>query len=249
MPDARRPAPDTRRARVDAIRNAILWLWWKPLVVFLSLTLLATAPWWGPRALAPLAYFRVRRVEVEGARFLTLQDVLARLRVDTARSVWDDVGPLERRVGAHPQVRSVRIGRKLPGTLVVSITENLPIALTPAKDALTPVDASGRLLPIDPSRAGVDLPIVPRVDTMVLRVLAEIRAGAPALFDRISDARRSGHDDVLLRFATLRVLVRPDVGVARLSDIVPVEQDLVKKSRHVTELDLRYRDQVVARLQ
>ncbi|MDQ6830616.1 MAG: FtsQ-type POTRA domain-containing protein [Gemmatimonadota bacterium] len=236
---------DARTALIDALR----WLWWKPLAVFLVLAVVATSPWWGPPALAPLSYFRVRRVEIEGARFLAPQDVLARLRIDTTRSVWDDVRPLERRVAAHPQVRSVRVERKLPGTLVVYVTENLPIALTPAKDALTPVDASGRLLPIDPSRVGVDLPVVPRVDTMVLRVLADIRAGAPALFDRISDARRSGHDDVLLRFATLRVLVRPDVGVARLSDIVPVEQDLVKKNHHVTELDLRFRDQVVARVQ
>jgi cell division protein FtsQ len=196
-----------------------------------------------------MAYFRVRRIEVVGARFLSPLDVIDRMRVDTTRSVFDDVRPLERRVAAHPQVRSVTIERQLPGTLVVRVTENLPVALTPAKDGLTPVDVSGRMLPIDPSRTAVDLPVVPRVDTTVLRFLGDVRLRAPAIFDQISDARRGGRDDVILRVATLRVLVRPDIEVGRLADIFPVEQDLARRNKRVSELDLRYRDQVIARLQ
>jgi len=37
--------------------------------------------------------------------------------------------------------------------------------------------------------------------------------------------------------------------VDRLADIFPVENDLARRQVHVDELDLRYRDQVIARLQ
>jgi hypothetical protein len=45
--------------------------------------------------------------------------------------------------------------------------------------------------------------------------------------------------------------VRLPVGlsVERLADIFPVESDLARRQVRVGEIDLRYRDQVIARLQ
>jgi len=47
------------------------------------------------------------------------------------------------------------------------------------------------------------------------------------------------------------LLVRVPIGlsVERLADIFPVESDLARRQLHVGELDLRYHDQVIARLQ
>jgi cell division protein FtsQ len=39
-----------------------------------------------------------------------------------------------------------------------------------------------------------------------------------------------------------------NVTLARLGDIVPVERDLSRRELRASELDLRYRDQVIARL-
>jgi len=39
------------------------------------------------------------------------------------------------------------------------------------------------------------------------------------------------------------------LSVERLADIFPVETDLARRQVSVSELDLRYRDQVIARLQ
>ena len=47
----------------------------------------------------------------------------------------------------------------------------------------------------------------------------------------------------------LRVRVPIDLSVERLTDIDPVENDLARRQARVDELDLRYRDQVIARLQ
>lgn len=222
--------------------------WRAPAVVALAV-LVAGAPWWGARLLSHLSYFQLRRVEVYGRQFIQPAEVLARLRVDTNTSIWTDLGVLERRVAAHPQVRSVEIERKLPGTLVVRLTENLPVAFVPVRQGLQVVDADGRTLPIDPSRTSVDLPVVARADIAMLHLLADVRARTPELFDRISTVRRDGRDELALALPDVTVRAMADVSARRLADIIPVEHDLARRHARVAELDLRFRDQVIARLQ
>lgn len=215
------------------------------------------SPWWGLAALRHLDFFRVRRVEIDGARYVSPDEIVSRLRIDTTQSLFDDVGPLEKRVRQHPSVRDVRIERKLPGTLLVKITENLPVAFVQAASGLVVVDAAGRSLPVNPATADVDLPVLAVRDTLALRVLGQVREQAPALFARIGEVRRvpQGASFYLLFRLTESpsslahdVLASGDVTADRLSDIVPVEQDLARRNRHATELDLRFRDQVIARL-
>jgi len=198
-----------------------------------------------------MAFFHVGKVEIEGARYIDPADVLARLAIDTAASVWMDLAPLERRLAAHPQIGAVRVRRKLPGTLVVAIEENLPVALVPSRGGFRPYDGAGRMLPIDPSRVRVDLPIVLRPDTAVLRLLAEVRAADPPLFARISEVRRAGKSggELLVTLDSVPVRAMLDVSARRLAEIYPVERDLARRQARVAELDLRYRDQVIARLQ
>jgi cell division protein FtsQ len=206
-------------------------------------------PWWGRAALAQLAFFRVRKVEIEGVRYLEPADVLTRLRVDTATSVWTDLAPLERRVAEDPQVGGVAVRRKLPGTLVVSVRENLPVALAPGRGGLRVLDSAGRVLPIDPSRVRVDVPVVAGADAGVLRLLTEVRATYPALFARISEVRRVGARELVVVTDRWPVRTMDDVTARRLAEIYPVEGDLARRRARVAELDLRYRDQVIARLQ
>jgi cell division protein FtsQ len=193
-------------------------------------------------------FFRVRRVVIEGARYASPDEIVSRLRVDTTASIWDDVSPLVTRVKEHPQVREVRIGRRLPGTLVVRVTENLPVALVSGAKGLVVTDASGVALPVDPTRTDVDLPVLSTRDTLLLRLLGEVRAEVPQLFARVSEARRGNRGEVILVLQEHRVLARADVTAERLAEILPVELDLARRALTVVELDLRFRDQVVARL-
>ena len=208
-----------------------------------------TCPWWGRAIASQLSFFRVRRVEIVGVRYLAPSEILARLRVDTTRSVWDDLSVLERRVAAHPQVSQVSVSRRLPGTLVVNVVENMPIALVSTDRGFLVFDERGRQLPLDPSRVPVDLPIAARRDTALFRLLARVRTDRPAVFARLSDVTRVGDREVLIRFKTLPVRAMLDVTPDRLAEIFPVEADLAKRQARVAELDLRFRDQVIARLQ
>lgn len=224
---------------------------WRLIAAALALIVLASSPLWGPRLFSRLAFFRVRRVEVVGTRYTPAGEVLARLQVDTTQSVWQPLGPLVARVTSHPQVASVVITRKLPGTLVVAVTERRPVALISTAAGLTAVDADGRLLPLDPSRTPVDAPVVVAAaarDVAVYHLLGTIQREAPRLYAQINSVVRPGAGELLFRLPNLQVRAMTNVTLARLSDIEPVEQDIARRQLHVTELDLRYRDQVIARL-
>jgi len=210
---------------------------------------LLAMPWWGPRALSHLAFFRVRRIEILGTEYLPPGDILRRLNVDTVASVWAPTGPLEERIGSHPAVRTARVRRRLPGTLVVDVVESPPVALVPHETGLRAYDERGMLLPIDPSHADVDVPVLAQRDTALLRLLGAVRREAPAVFDRISQLRRLPRGDIALRIAATPVFAGADVTVDRLLELDPVTQDLARRQLRIAELDLRFRDQVIARLQ
>jgi cell division septal protein FtsQ len=235
--------------------------------LFLAGLIMAAA--WGLRAGArQMAFFRVRTVEIRGTRYFQPNEIVARLQIDTLASLWDDLEPLRQRVRHHPQVSDVRIERRPPGTLVVIVQENLPVALIQTAAGLLPFDSLGRQLPIDPSRTNLDLPIVASTDPVLLKLVGAIRTAEPRVFARIEEARRTGRDEILLTLAprvgnatgaagnsatpahkSLRVRVPLGLSVDRLADIFPVESDLARRQIRVEEIDLRYRDQVIARLQ
>jgi cell division protein FtsQ len=226
---------------------------WSPLRVRLALLgvvliLLAGAPFWGPLVLRQLSFFRVRKVEIIGARYVSVGEIIDRLHVDTTRSIWDPTAPLAARLASHPQLRRVSVRRKLPGTLVVDIDENLPVALVATNGGVRAYDARGVALPIDLARTPIDAPILPRRDVGVLQLLGLLRTEAPAVYDRVSEVRVVGADEVLIELDGTPVRAMRDVSAARLAEIEPVEQDLARRGLHAAEIDLRYKDQVIARL-
>jgi cell division protein FtsQ len=219
-----------------------------PLAIAACALIAAAAPWWGPDVLSKLAFFRVRAVEVDGAHFLAPSEIVAAMRVDTTVSVWDDVRPIAARLGRLQEIQEASITRKLPGTLVVRVTEKAPVALIPATGDLRVYDGSGTALPIDPERIDLDLPIVSRPDHRVLKLLDDVRSQIPELFARISDVRlESG--ELVVRMSDVVVRAPANVDPQRLAEVMPVAADLARRHVRAAELDLRYRDQVVARLQ
>jgi cell division protein FtsQ len=210
------------------------------------------SPLWAPMLMRRMSFFRVRHVEVVGARYVDPGDILMRLRVDTLASVWDPPGAWSERAAEHPLVREVVIDRRLPGTLVVRLVEHVPVALIPTAGGFRAYDERGVALPIDPTTAEVDAPILARADTALLRLLGAARTTQPRLYQRMSEIRREsgvgGGRELVVVLDSLPVRALADVTLQRLADAEVVESDLLRRRLRVTELDLRYRDQVIARL-
>lgn len=200
------------------------------------------APWLGRQ----LAYFDVRQVEVVGARFVPVKAVMGALALPKSASVFDPLGPVAARVQKLPGVTEAEITRRLPGTLVVKVTESVPVALAQTANGLRMVDGAGRVLPFEPSRAAPDLPIVTAADTAVARLLGRLRELDPGFYGEVQAAWRV-KEDVVLRLKAYNVWLRASAGEQEIRAIKLVEADLKRRGRPFAALDGRFADQVVVR--
>lgn len=210
--------------------------------------LLVLVPVWGPPILRPFAFFRVRRIELTGVRHLAPETVVGALGLRREASVWDRLGPLEAKVRELPGVAEVTMGRRLPGTLRVSVQEVEPVALAAGDGRLVPVGPDGRPLPYDPARAPLDLPVVQRADPSVVAALVAVQAADPTFFSEVASAREGSARSVELeveRGGLVRLALPVDAAVVR--SVAAVERDLASRSQTWRELDGRYAGWVVVR--
>jgi cell division protein FtsQ len=235
---------DAAATRLVATRTAIV-------VAVLALVALAL-----PRVLSTLDFFHVQTVQLEGARFVSPTAVISALGADTTASVFDNPARFVAKVESIPLVSSATVKRRLPGTLVVTIVERIPVALVPTSQGFRGVDSAGRRLPTDLAVAAFDAPVVlpaagardTVADRALFNLLGTIRAKNPTLFDTIEEARRVSANEWHLRTTRQLVRVMPEVTLARLADIFPVERDLARRRIRAVELDLRFNNLVIARL-
>ena len=224
--------------------------WWRVVLAVLAVLIglsAVSAYWWGPLALAHLDFFHVRRIAIDGLRYAPKDELVRALGVDTMQSVWQDMAPLAAKVARHPMIASADIERRLPSTLVLHLVERIPVALVRGDGSLRPVDRTGATLPLDPARVQVDAPIVEDADTIVLKLLDGLRVQAPAVYARVTEAQRTKSGELRIQFGPVTVRANSEVTVARFLDILPVEADLARNHLRVVELDLRFREQVIAR--
>jgi cell division protein FtsQ len=227
------------------------------------------SPLWGLPLLRELDAFRVERAEVSGVHLLAPHEVLRASGIRTDQSVWDDPDSWLESLRSHPVVRDAVIERSLPGTLLIRIVEHSPVALVEA-GTLRPATAEGEILPVDPARASVDLPLVriagleagaSRVEAedgrLLLRETGRLVQLDPALLSRVSEIRRTPSGDLLLLLGNpaAELLLPPGADPERLRQLRAVLGDIENRSagsapREVSRMlrvDARYQDQIVVR--
>mgnify|MGYP002623846554 CR=1 FL=1 len=221
---------------------------------------------WGPQvpeALATMETFKVNDVEVRGTRFLAEDTVVAALELADGASVWGDTDAWRERVEAHPLVQSAEVRRRLPNGLRVTVSERRPVALA-ATPTLEPLDEAGYRLPIDPTRFGLDLPIIaasrmPPAGASVfpeeVRVLAaeieHLRRADEELVRRISTLSRESDGSLTLRLISpdVALLLRPGTSLVRLKEAEAALTDAISRTPGDIPdvVDLRFAYQIVVR--
>jgi hypothetical protein len=234
--------------------------------ILLATACFGAAMAWGdriPAALVDLEIFRVEDVEVRGLRYLEEAEVVALLELAPETSVWSDKDVWRDRVAAHPLVKSVRVGRRLPDGLRVVITERIPIALGPTP-TLEPMDAEGRRLPLDPAAYRLDLPVIhtgrrpPRgsrhFPAEVRRLAAEVEhlmAADTSFLQLVSSVSWTPGGAVAVRWTEpdVEFLLPSRPSPARLREGLSALADAAAKERAgmPSAIDLRFADQVVVR--
>jgi cell division septal protein FtsQ len=199
-----------------------------------------------PRVLSTLEFFQVRRVEISGLQYLAAAKVIAALKLSPSASVFDDPIPLERRLLELPGVVEASVGRRLPGTLEITLREADPVALTPRGDRLALVDRRGAVLPFDPLGSSPDLPVLIGGGARVADALARTRDYDPALFARIDAAWRVG-PDVVFEVDGRWYWFDAQLTAEDIRAVTAVEQTLARQGRKFQELDGRFAGQVIVR--
>ena len=169
-------------------------------------------------------------------------------------------------------VEKARAKRRFPNTLLLEVVETIPVALIP-NPALEPVDGSGRFLPIDPAEHRLDLPIVGLRESkrgvtlsaaerrLLAGEIARLGVSDPDLVARISEVRLDARGDLWAQLwrqnsqgelwdlpVTLRF--RPSLPGRRFQEGMRVLDDAMNRFEGavVADLDLRFEEQVVVRL-
>jgi len=241
-------------------------------LVLLVAAALAGAVGQVPSALARVEAFRITEIRLEGNRFLTNEEAAKAVAISPLASVWDDFKPLEERLQGHVLVEKARAKRRFPNTLLLEVVETIPVALIP-NPALEPVDGSGRFLPIDPAEHRLDLPIVGLRESkrgvtlsaaerrLLAGEIARLGVSDPDLVARISEVRLDARGDLWAQLwrqnsqgelwdlpVTLRF--RPSLPGRRFQEGMRVLDDAMNRFEGavVADLDLRFEEQVVVRL-
>jgi cell division septal protein FtsQ len=211
------------------------------------LAISAATAWAAPRVARHIEFFRVRQIELVGVRYLTPDSVLGALRLRPDQNLFDATAPIERRAAELAGVVSARVERRMPGTLRVIVVEQVPIAFAPGRTQLEVLDGEGRRLPYDPSATGLDLPVIPRADTALVRTLSVVRASDSTLFQGIDGVRPGAAGTVVLDLGARRVLLRGVPSTDEVRAIGAVRRHLAATGRPYDELDARYAGWLVVR--
>ena len=215
-----------------------------------------------PRLLRRMDTFRVRQVEVRGTRWLAPDEVLAVSGVGEQSSVFDSPDLWIAALEEHPMIQSVRIERRLPSTVRILVTETQPVALVRA-NTLVPVDGEGRVLPIAPEAARLDLPIligavelepsgyVDERSRAAVRALGRLQAQEPALAAAVSEFDGGGALRLLLRLSQPTVALLPiEPTATRMNEVRRTLDDLATRGElpRTLVVDGRFEGQVVVSL-
>lgn len=212
---------------------------------------------YAPAVLRDTEAFRVRQVEVVGTRYIDPFAVIRAAGLDRDANLFDDVDAWRAGARTHPLVEDVRVRRAFPSGVTLEVVESEPVALV-ARGTLRPVDATGRLLELDPAGEILDLPIMTgaeirdgRLDgasAAAIHTVTTLLRHTPDVAGRVSQLRIRG-ESLRLAFRDTRAeAVLPVVATPlQLTQLRLALADLGARGEldGVRTIDLRYRDQVV----
>ena len=156
--------------------------------------------------------FIVERVEIHGIDHMERLPIYAVALNQPSRAMPNvDISAIREHIETFTWVKEARVSRKLPDTLVVSITERTPTAIWQHQQQLYLVDGGGQVLEEIALDAMPDLPLIigPRANHQVANFKA-LLDHAPALRPMLAGATWVGNRRWDLRFQSGETLALPE---------------------------------------
>lgn len=206
-------------SRTSLRRNLVIGFGSLAVIVALVIATLAGVPrriWEGTVTASARSGFEIRHVEVSGTHEMARLAVYdAVLSGPTNAMLATDLDAIRARLLALPWVADASVGRRLPDTLVVSISERRPVALWQYKQRLTAIDITGKPLSATHLERFANLPLIvgAGANTRVHEALA-LTASAPALTGKVDAAILVGGRRWDVKFKSGETLALPDTPAA-----------------------------------
>lgn len=200
-----------------------------------------------PEALSHVAFFRIRQVELIGVRHHSPNLFVQELNLEPDRNLFDSLREIEERAQELPGVVFAKAKRRMPGTLTIEVGERVPVAFVPTSTGMLAVDAEAHPLAYDPAATGLDLPIVPRADSVLVRALATVLVADSALYGLVNGARFGDGDAVILELGSIDVILRREPTTDEIRAVGLVRRHLTATERPYDELDVRFKGRVIVR--
>lgn len=214
-----------------------------------------------------IAAFQVQEILIRGNEYTPSQHVARALALRDSAYLWDHYGPARNRIQSIPGVEEVRIDRKIPSTLVISIRESEPVAWVESGGIRSLVTEAGEALTREASeRVTLKLPTV-IADKGALKngkiANAEIRqmlhsihrltqsgiAWAPLIKEIVP--RKDGSFEVKLSaLGAPPLLISPNLTPQHANLLQSTLGDFQKRhgdTREIVYADLRFREQILIR--
>lgn len=217
----------------------------KPLhvgAILMSLGVVASSPLWIER----VGFFTVRQVEVHGTRFLDVDRLLDAAAIAPDRNLFESSTSVVEGLLAVPGVAEAAVQRRLPATLLIAVTERLPVALVSGPDGMIALDSDAHPLPYDVVRLELDLPIVASAAREFVDAVVAVRLNDPELFAELSFVSLSDGLTVL-DFGDQRALADYPLTGEIVLQLGAVRRYLRETGRVFELLDARFAGRVITR--
>jgi len=208
--------------------------------------------------LASADEFSLASVEVEGARRVSTEEILVRLRPYAGRNILDlNLGEVAEVSARDPWALQASAKRVFPDTLRIRITERQPGAIAVIDGVAHVIDTEGYV--IRPSGPGAtdDLPVLTGLDGMneeeliaALRrgvtLVARLRRVVPGWVGEISELELSRGDRVAVRTVDPgpTLLLDPARIERNLPEYLELRRDVARRVGAMKYVDLRWEDHI-----
>jgi cell division protein FtsQ len=213
------------------------------------------------RFFAPHVRFSLREVQVNGTRRLAGSEVVTMSGLRPGMSMWEiSLGAVEKKLLGHPWVRNAVARREFPHRVVIEIEERRPRAVA-ALERFYYVDADGFIFREVGKGEETDLPIISGLDRNdwvsrsvsfreKIRELLEVSDLFAERSLPLSEVRFAKSGSVVFYPIGLRAALHMGWGEwdGKLERLERVLSAWKGSESRLAELDVSFRDQVVARL-
>lgn len=224
--------------------------WLKGILIICLAFLLVTGFYRIYNFLVSSSLFSVKEVQVKGNSFLSSEEILAKSGVEKGENIFDlDLERVAKSLSGNPLIEKVKVSRKLPNRIYISVFEKKPVALLNSGQ-LYLIDKEGELLPSIGGNNG-NLPSLEGFKQnsygIAVEFLDEIDEYAPALLSEIS--RISSSEGILLHLRNgIKVKVGKDELKRQVIFLKAVLDKINEKNFNPDYIDLRFGRQVFVKL-